>query len=893
MGLSSGEVTLEMNTMKRSLSTIFYTSLLSLLVLPVLQAGEKPPVFTSGPKAAKTSKGAQISFEVSTATDVEVTVLDGQGRVIRHLAAGVLGDKAPAPLLKGLKQSIIWDGSNDLGKAAGPGPFKVRVSLGMKPEFEKIIGSNPVSIARVTALAVGPGGQLYVAQTFGDLHPGDGTGSLMILNRKGNYVRQLLPYPANLPEDQLSGLRRITVAGKKQPGIYQGETRNLFPSFAEIPAQRALVLADATILLTGLDEVGVYNDKKKKGKKVLLAVTRNGGVPSGGAVRGKIAPAGMALDKTGKVFGIVEGNVAIINWKAGTAEIVIKGEAAPQAPRRRKGRKTPPPAEVSAEKKLVGARSVAFDASGNMYVGEYRGVAVFDKAGKRLALLKAQGTTIVSVDPKTGAIYAFKGNWRGGSKLLKFKSRTSTSPVSSYSPKGMGWQSMAIDFSGDKPAIWLACCSFWARERLVRIYDQGDTLGSPVGISALPGNSGETAGPRSRYNMACAGTPMGMALDRKNRILYINQRSYDLKTGKWGRGSLWVDGGKEGVGSFGLDGNFYSQQYSTTLWRMTPDFKPLDFPATEKFREQRLEIEKKMTPAQLKKERIQARKIKLNAVYHPHELGLRRNGITADANGVIYAAVPKPRSERDEIDKGNKRPYELWKIGPDGTIINKRLIACQLPGLYSPRLDYQGNIYVAVSLRPGTQRAPNDLGAGWARPMESTRAKAGEIDWYPLMYGCIMKFGPEGGKILNNAQGPEFIYGPSGKYARKSKVQGAKWTFFGASPLLSWRIPAPNSCLCESPRIDVDGWGRCFFPDACSFRVGILDTAGNLITWLGAYGNLDSAGPGSAIPTPAIPLAWPYLVFAEDGHIYIGDRLNRRTVAVKINYASTKVCSIR
>jgi hypothetical protein len=171
-------------------------------------------------------------------------------------------------------------------------------------------------------------------------------------------------------------------------------------------------------------------------------------------------------------------------------------------------------------------------------------------------------------------------------------------------------------------------------------------------------------------------------------------------------------------------------------------------------------------------------------------------------------------------------------------------------------------------------------------------APGNSIDWYPLMYGCIMKFGPKGGMIRTEAEGPEYEYGPPGKYIRTTKVQGAEWSFFGASPLVSWRLPAPASCLCESPRFDVDGWGRSFFPDSCRFRVGVLDTAGNLITWFGAYGNPDSAGPESDIPDPSIPFAWPYMVFAEDEHVYIGDRINRRVIGVKLTYSAVEICTV-
>jgi hypothetical protein len=92
--------------------------------------------------------------------------------------------------------------------------------------------------------------------------------------------------------------------------------------------------------------------------------------------------------------------------------------------------------------------------------------------------------------------------------------------------------------------------------------------------------------------------------------------------------------------------------------------------------------------------------------------------------------------------------------------------------------------------------------------------------------------------------------------------------------------------------LDVDGFGRSFFCDAGRFRVGVIDTAGNELGWIGGYGNQDSAGPGSAIPKPEIAFAWPQAVAVGDQAVYVGDRLNRRIVRVKLGYAVEQNCEV-
>ncbi len=59
-----------------------------------ISAGEVE--FAEQPQVARHGKEVTISFVLSQAADVEVAVLGADGRVVRHLAAGVLGgEKAP------------------------------------------------------------------------------------------------------------------------------------------------------------------------------------------------------------------------------------------------------------------------------------------------------------------------------------------------------------------------------------------------------------------------------------------------------------------------------------------------------------------------------------------------------------------------------------------------------------------------------------------------------------------------------------------------------------------------------------------------------------------------------------------------------------------------------
>ncbi len=107
---------------------------------PVNKPGAAAPRFVKKPTVTAAEGRTQISFTVSAATDVTVAVLDAKGRIIRHLAAGVLGANPPKPLVKDtLAQTVAWDRTDDFGRPAPAGAYTVRVRLGLAPRFQYAI----------------------------------------------------------------------------------------------------------------------------------------------------------------------------------------------------------------------------------------------------------------------------------------------------------------------------------------------------------------------------------------------------------------------------------------------------------------------------------------------------------------------------------------------------------------------------------------------------------------------------------------------------------------------------------------------------------------------------------------------------------------------------------
>jgi hypothetical protein len=278
-------------------------------------------------------------------------------------------------------------------------------------------------------------------------------------------------------------------------------------------------------------------------------------------------------------------------------------------------------------------------------------------------------------------------------------------------------------------------------------------------------------------------------------------------------------------------------------------------------------------------------------------------GLTADAAGSVFVIWKKAPNDPGDA----QRAHALYVHPPDGWE-PRRLIDSEIPGIYSVRLDPAGNIYVAVALRPGKALLPPGLG-GVPDSVRDPDAVNG-ISAYPLIYGSVAKFGPAGGSMRSSAGGTECNFGPG----KPIRVRGAKWIVPGASCVPGWAAPKKTpgtviSCVCELPGLDVDGFGRSFFCDAGRFRVGVLDTAGNEICWFGRYGNQDdplridrssavqagSGAPESPVRNPQseIYFAWPQAVAVGDGRVYIGDRLNRRIVRVRLGYAAEASCTAK
>jgi len=158
--------------------------------------------FQVEPTITKNEKGFDIYFETKGFCDVTIVIEDLSGKILRHLASGVLGANAPEPLSKNSKtQKIYWDGKNDQEKYLDNlENYIVRVSLGLKPQFEKTLYWTPyrrIEQKSPSIVCVPEGVVVYEGGKAMDF--------IRMYQHDGSYLRSVYPF-SNSSVKKVTGL---------------------------------------------------------------------------------------------------------------------------------------------------------------------------------------------------------------------------------------------------------------------------------------------------------------------------------------------------------------------------------------------------------------------------------------------------------------------------------------------------------------------------------------------------------------------------------------------------------------------------------------------------------------------------------------------------------------
>jgi hypothetical protein len=441
---------------------------------------ERQNVFEFTRKPAVTLVGKdkyEISFAVKGFCDVTVGLVDEKGKIVRHLASGVLGSNAPAPFQKdSLEQKIIWNGKDDLETyVKEPEKLKVKVSLGLKPVFDKLLGStDPRNIpGAVVGIAVAEDGVYVLARGVNGVSS-HAHAYLRKFDHDGNYIQSLVPPPADLPWKRLTGMGWVEYEpGKKslQAPIAWSSLRGNGKNF--LPGAGGGGLIDCQPVVVGdrfyyTNAGGIGYFGASGDPSTLHYVYTDGGTDLAG-LKGRpmywvrrvchTTPR-MAASPDGKYvywIGLKEHGKyhepmvlrCPLEGDARAEVFVGKAIGSKNKPRFEQG---------SSNDHLNNPLGIDCDAQGRVYVADNlnQRVQVFSPEGKYLKTIKIVRPLLLRVHRKTGAIYVLHlGRTKGRSTVRLTKLSSFDDPREELHVDGFPRGQLALDSWSAKPRFWV------------------------------------------------------------------------------------------------------------------------------------------------------------------------------------------------------------------------------------------------------------------------------------------------------------------------------------------------------------------------------------------------------------------------------------------------------
>lgn len=798
-------------------------SILTVLSAAALNAGQ--------PTLRKISASQwEIEFTLSKLTDVAVSIVNiKDSTVVRHLAAGVLGPKAPAPLVQdSLHQVIGWDGKDNFGNAVTvpDADLAARIRAGIKVELNAIVGDNPYAFysgSPISGIVTGKDGSIFICgmpDMVHNEHYTETMGDYKVVrrfDRDGNYVSTVFPFPSNLPEADVQGWGIVS----KSDGSYSP-----FFKFTTIPAISKTMLAPH-------------------------------------AVGGRL----LGVDGTGRlIFGRMNRSLWLF-------DSVFTFEPDGRLP--------------LLQNSYYGKRwAEAADASGRVYVCDTANqrIAVYDAGNTLLGGIALPRADIVAVSKKSGNVYAlgrvisgatvtlwlFKfAPWDiGGAKICSVNTGATFGAAASglYGPVPIRG-SLAVNDSNPSPWIWVGG-------------------GSTVTVLAYQ-DDGAALTLKKNFFQESQNRPNAInrvAVDRRNETVYLSDNTLPgtiYKIENWGSPKVVRCSTSAGAAMTGWDVAvspdnrlFVAQNRTGGDWgpyirRYTLDHRhaPVNYANAA------------ANPAEFYRNSFIRRGGSAANGFSDYRgidfgydgrvalissgllCGIPASAVYANGAKIYNAAVYSGDTAiTDTANHGKIQAGPIWfGLGDPG--------GAKRGSCGGVQFDLKGNLYVGSLTRATEQPIPAAFASNKA---------------YTQSVGSVIRYGRnDSGSVINSIN--SLSAGVAAPGAAKI------YSSAGVGPF-SCDPGTASACICGSPRFDVDPYGRLFLPNAVANQVSIVDNNDNLMLQFGQYGNPDSrgglTGPGVAIATPGIPLGFPNSVAVSEDYIYITDMANGRLVRVKMTYES-------
>lgn len=854
--------------------------------------------FARKPVVTREGDRISVAFEAQGLCDVTVAIEDAGGKIIRHLISGVLGPKAPAPLLKNSKsQTLVWDGKDDRGVYVDDtASLTARVSLGLKPQFERTLFWSPKKRIGFPypVLRAAPEG-VYVAEGY-ELD------QIKLFDHEGNYLRTVYPFPSD-KVDKVLGLKMHTFP-------QDGKT---------LPLKRGY--CQATLLTCGTNEeyggFGMTGLAAAGGRLALVHRKLNrmasdgssGGLPFDGPPVGipvardacgwghrefVYAPMSAVLSPDAKWLYLAgyhsqfNGGWGGHEWLNGVLRMPFEEDKDPAlfVGDVKPGIKNGGGAE---DGKFRMVSSVACDTKGRVYVGDYMNdrVQVFDADGKHLKTIPTPKPAYVAVHQKTGDIYVF--SWMLNNRMFTTDKIRVEAVMTHLGPL-------------ENPAVKAQC-----------------PLPMPGGYN-----------PTISWNVP-GGVQYRVELDswaEKPTVWILNGKVADVMghdDGSIDGIKVYFDGGcaqifEEVDGKLELKQSF-AKEVTKSVQRLIPPIlsrqRLIVNPATGKLYVAEGDSGVMKSVNQLVEISPGTGAIKLV------DLPLGAEDVCFDIDGLMYIRTDPLVSRFDPVtwrevpwDYGDSYKGHSWGMGAKGANL---ISALTTPGHRSFNFWHQGGLdvsvkgHLVVTTCNGTEMgdAPkwkpgeahfNYEGKRYTPAVYPGRARWGEIhiwdkqgkliaeDVVPGMghlngigidqddnlymlavskriidgkiydpglerdaSGTVLKVPAGKVKVLSTGARVSVPLSEEGKPKRSIDisgytsgwVEGAEWFYGGIG------FCTPGGCVCWNSRFDLDYFNRSFAPETLHYSVAVIDSTGNLIVRIGKYGNVDDGIPSAERGGPA------------------------------------------
>lgn len=859
--------------------------------------------FVQEPAVTRNGDLVTVTFESRGNCDVTVAIENTEGRIIRHLASGVLGPQAPEPLQKNAKkQVLVWDGKNDKGEYVDDkDALTVRVSLGLKPQFERTLGWSPKRRAggdpsRGTVLRAAPEG-VYVYDG------GQAVDHIRLFSHQGEYVRTVYPFPAEkirevkglilhaFPQDGrilpikpsyqmctllTSGDNALNLIFKDGRYVYgpmdpchKGEYGRGAMDIAIGPGRMAVGANRLNRLAPdgssgGVNVYGPWICLRSGSDKGFYKATDSAMTVNLGGYEAvtHLKPNRMAFSPDGKTLYLTRfyENFAMDMfmhnyWQHGVYRMNYESDQEPEL--------FLGAAEAGSDAtRFSMPADVACDSRGRVYVADCGNnrVQVFQPDGKLVRSIPVESPVQVALSP-ADELYVFtwellpdrrtaKGKVSQPYTLRKFKSADDPQLLATYElpmgeTRGKYGQCATIDFWTQPLTVWINPGVYKTPVRA------GEFRVESGGIFLLVEKGGKLERTRDFARDSMQAVQRVQAPGSNRQRLYVDPVRGTLYVGEGGfhfQQALQIDpaSGKVKTVELPFDAEDMCFDADGLAYLRTPTvvarFEPSGWREVPwDYGEEKKKVTYNSNSGRREADLNSGLALPVNSGWHHGGMYVSPKGNLAV--GCLFKFEPDAAGPRGEAAVSGGKAY-LPQIYP-GRIVNAAY-GCEYVHVW----DRHGRLLREDAI-PGLGTL-NGVGIDNQENLYVLSAAPRVMDGKPVfnfLAGTMMKFRPGKGKIRSDDSHAPAPLPATDRPARppdlsglpgNAWVDGVEW-FMGG---VGWHGKNHGlGCGCRNVRFALDYFGRSFAPEMDRYSVAVLDTAGNVILRIGQYGNVDDGRP--------------------------------------------------